>query len=287
MKIWICIPVHNRIEYTLKCLNSIRMQSLKKFKMVICDDGSTDGSKEKIRKLFPETKMLVGDGNLWWTGAINRCVEYVIEKARNEDVILTLNNDLEVPSNYLEQLIKIYKRYPGSIVSSSIYDIATNRLYDPGHRHNWLTAKFLPIDQTKENFNGDREAALITHAPGRGTLISVEVFKKIGLYDEKHLPHYAADYDFTFRASKNGYRILIAFKAKVLSHVNETGLADIRKQFSIKGFVDYLTGRKSPANIRNRFWMAVNNCPQYWLPTYLIIDILRVTGSYFKFHLQR
>jgi len=40
--IYICIPVHNRIEYTLKCIESIEKQNYKDYKIIICDDNSTD-----------------------------------------------------------------------------------------------------------------------------------------------------------------------------------------------------------------------------------------------------
>jgi len=77
MKIWICIPVFNRKDLTLKCLASLQKQTYINFKIVICDHGSTDGTTEAIHEQYPNVIVINADSSLWWTGAINLCVKYV------------------------------------------------------------------------------------------------------------------------------------------------------------------------------------------------------------------
>ena len=134
---------------------------------------------------------------------------------------------------------------------------------------------------------GEIDLAEVTHAPGRGTLIPLQAFSDLGLYDEKHLPHYGADYDFTYRARRAGYRILISYRARVFSHIDATGMTIMRREFNYKGFMRYLTDMKSPANLSARWWLAVNNCPRLLLPSFLMLDLLFVVGSYFKYHFMR
>ncbi len=288
MKLWICIPVHNRVELTLKCLESLHAQDYADYEIVICDDGSTDGTSERIREHFPSVNLLQGDGNLWWTGAINRCVEYVlVHTTDNTDCIVALNDDLEAPSNYLSTLADAASRYPGSIIASAEYDINTRRISSVGNRLSWLTARGKPIDPLKDCDPNDKTIASISEASGRGTLIPLSIFQKIGLYDERHLPHYGSDYDFSYRASRAGCRVMVCLAAHVFSHTEKTGLTDIRQDFSFCSFYRYLTNIKSPANLKARWWIAVNNCPKFLLPTFLILDVFFVTGSYFKFHLSR
>ncbi len=59
---------------------------------------------------------------------------------------------------------------------------------------------------------------------GRGTLIPVPVFEKIGLFDIEHFPQYMADYDFSKRANYAGYKLVVSTKAVVRSIVESTGL---------------------------------------------------------------
>jgi GT2 family glycosyltransferase len=287
MRLWVCIPVHNRLHLTLACLESLSQQGYDNFAVIVCDDGSTDGTASVIKQRHPETTLLHGDGNLWWTGATNCCVEYVLKHAADCDAVVTLNNDLEVQPDYLQKLANVARRYPWSIVGSAMHDIQTRSLVSPGYRQDWLIARSRAVDPAVDHIQGDTDVAAVTHVSGRGTLIPLAVFKTIGLYDSKRLPHYGADYDFAHAARRAGFGVYICFSAKVYSHVAETGMTTVRSDFSLRGLWNYFTNQKSPANIRVRWWLAVKNCPKTILPIYLLFDFLRVTGSYFKFHLLR
>ncbi len=48
MSVFICLPVYNRINYTLKCIESIQHQEYKDYKIIICDDDSDDGTYDII-----------------------------------------------------------------------------------------------------------------------------------------------------------------------------------------------------------------------------------------------
>ena len=75
--VYIIIPVHNRKEITLKCLDTLKQNGdLDKYYVIVIDDGSTDGTSEAIQSLYPDVIILTGDGNLWWTGAIKKGMEY-------------------------------------------------------------------------------------------------------------------------------------------------------------------------------------------------------------------
>lgn len=69
--IYIIIPVHNRKHFTRECLLSLRKQTFQNFKVIVVNDGSSDGTGEMIEKEFSDVILLKGDGNLWWTGATN------------------------------------------------------------------------------------------------------------------------------------------------------------------------------------------------------------------------
>lgn len=282
MTIWICIPVFNRVDFTIQCIATLTNQSYKNFKIVICDHGSTDGTAERIKNEYSDVILLTGDKSLWWTGAINICVRYVLEHAKENDMLLTLNNDTELPSDYLQQLVNCSQKYHNAIITSVIHDIKNGELAGIGTRQSWLVAKELQVNFEKHHVDNDNDVIEVTLASGRGTLFPIAVFNKVGLYDEKHLPHYSADYDLAFKAVRAGFKIYVSRNCRVLSYVEATGLTSVRSDFSIKTFLDYLTSIRSPANLKTRFWYGWNNCPKIIFPTYILIDFIRIVGGYFK-----
>ena len=282
MTIWICIPVFNRKDLTLKCLTTLHKQLFTDFKIVICDHGSTDGTTEAIHEQYPNVIVINADSSLWWTGAINRCIDYVLINAKQGDAVLTLNDDTELLEDYLFNLAKNFNKYPNTIITSPIIDIKTKSTVDIGYRFNWLLATSTPVNFSDHHIPNNETIIEVTHASGRGTLFPIAVYKTVGLYDEKHLPHYGADEDLTFKATRSGYKIYVSKECPVLSYVEATGMTSVLKEFSLKSFLTYFTSMRSPANLKMRFWYGWNNCPKVILPIYLIIDFTRICGSYFK-----
>ena len=275
---WFAIPVHNRIEFTIRCLDSIRRQSFRHYRVVVCDDGSTDNTAEVLKNRFPHVTVVRGDGNLWWTGATNECLKYILENAGNGDFVVTLNNDLELAEDYLERMHAALSGQQDIILASASYAINNPvRLVEPGQRMSWLHAKEYALDPEKYDYSGLAE---VTHASGRGTVFPVRVFKQIGLYDFEGLPHYAADYDLSHRARRAGYRIYMNYDARLYSHVDSTGSTAFRGAFSLSKLYGYLTDIKSPACLKYRWRFAWKNCPRMLLPSFILIDTARVVGSF-------
>jgi GT2 family glycosyltransferase len=282
MSTWICIPVFNRIEYTVNCLTSLGAQSTKDFTVVICDHGSTDGTSERIRQEFPHVVVINADSSLWWTGAMNRCLEYVLQHAAEDDYLLTLNNDTELPEDYLAQFAVLIQKYPHAVLTSVIHDIGSGQAVTMELRQNWLTAKSLALNFARDHLPNDEDVIEVTHASGRGTAFPLAVFRKLGFYDERHLPHYGADYDMSFKAARADFPIYLCKTCRVFSYVEATGLTTVRNRFSWRSFKDYLTSMKSPANLKMRWWYGWNNCPRLLFPLYIMLDYTRLVGSYFK-----
>ncbi|NEP47383.1 MAG: glycosyltransferase [Moorea sp. SIO3C2] len=76
-QISLIIPVRNRQHYTQNILSQIFQQipqanndNTSVISVIIVDDDSTDGTREMIRRQFPNVYLIEGDGNLWWTGGI-------------------------------------------------------------------------------------------------------------------------------------------------------------------------------------------------------------------------
>lgn len=286
--IYVVIPVHNRRHFTRKCLLSLKGQTFQGFKVVVVDDGSTDGTGKMITAEFPEVVLLRGDGNLWWAGATNRGVEYVLDRAGNDDCVITLNDDTVVRPDFIQTLVNSASRYPRSLIGSvSVSDEDESVIFEAAVHVNWLTAKYNNIGKGKQYESilkslsqSDSFLEQSDVVSGRGTLIPVEVFREVGLYDFKRLPHHGADYEFSRRANLKGYDLLIDYKAIVVGHVNFTGLNSrvSRAKWGdlIKGFFSI----RSPNSLKYRLIFARLCCVGKSFPVFYACDVGRlVIGS--------
>ena len=95
----VVIPAYNGWELTRSCLRHLRAQTLP-HTVIVCDNGSTDGTAEHVYREFPEARVLELGENLGFPVACNRGAEAGIG-----DVIVLLNNDVDCRPDFLERII--------------------------------------------------------------------------------------------------------------------------------------------------------------------------------------
>jgi GT2 family glycosyltransferase len=279
--IYIVIPVHDRLEATRECLDSIYGQTYRNFRVILVDDGSTDGTSDYVSENYPEVVILEGDGNLWWTGATNLGVRHALELCRQDDYVLTLNNDTVLPADYLETMIFLAGRAPGALIGSIARDYrARDVVIDGGVKIQWISAKFARINfsvgNTKNSFYS------VSALPGRGTLIPGKAFATLGMFDAENFPHYAADYDFSLRACKAGYSLLLHPDCYLYSKTDLTGITNVHNKVSFIAWVKSFNSIKSPNNLKIRFRFARKHAPTIFQPIFILCDIVRVVLGTFR-----
>src|SRR5688500_3473344 len=119
----IVIPVHNRKGFTRDCLLSLRRQTQPTDHLIVVDDGSTDGTKEMLRTEFPEVSVVYGDGNLFWTAAINLGIKHALDNGAH--FILTLNNDTVASPDLVEKMMLAANQHPGSLIGALDIHVTT------------------------------------------------------------------------------------------------------------------------------------------------------------------
>ena len=277
--IYILIPVHNRIEKTIRCLESIYMQNENDIQIVVVDDGSTDGTKDGIQNKYPEITVLNGTGSLFWTGAVVLGIEYVLKICNKEDYVLLMNNDVQVKNDTISKLV--------SFSNSHNRKVIVNALSVDSNDHDTIIksgTKILSwaLNRTKHVYHGASLKSLLSNdvvevdlLTGRCLLHPVEIFNKIGNYNSDLLPHYGGDDEFTARVKLFGYKLYILPSAIV--YLDQESVSHAR------GNIFYtLFGTKSSSNIVNKWKFARSVVPFFAFPTYYLIAVLKSVFIFIK-----
>lgn len=285
-KIYVVLPVHNRLAFTKTCLSSFEKQTYKNFIVVIVDDGSTDGTTEHIKKKYPNWKIIKGNGKWWWTKSVYKGVEYALKNSKKGDFVLTMNNDCVFDKNYIKKIVEDSMNNKRSIVGSLILDVDNpKKVVDAGVRINWekaITYGVASAISSEVGFYTKRKTIKdIDTLPGKGTLIPVEIFEKTGNFNYKRLPHYIADYEFFCRAKFHGANLIVSTNAKVYNHVRETGIIRSKNEkLNFRKKFEAFFSRKSKSNLLDHLNFILLACPN----KYKLKNILVETGKIFPLY---
>ena len=109
MKFTIFTPTFNRKELLEKLYKSLQKQTYKDFEWLIVDDGSDDGTKEKVEEFLSEKKL---DIKYYFkeNGGKQRAYNFATDKV-NGELFICLDSDDEYVENGLETILKYWKKY--------------------------------------------------------------------------------------------------------------------------------------------------------------------------------
>lgn len=193
----IIIPVYNRRDVTLACLNRLQATGVLDWaEAFVIDDGSKDGTAATIAAEHPAVHVLRGDGSLWWSGAIDLGMRTAIK--RGAEIVFWLNDDCHVRAGSLA-LMRDHVSGTGQIAVAQTKAIAGGTL--GGWKKTWrgLRPVVVPESQSQrcDTFSGNCVA------------IPRTVWERIGGPDRKRLPHGFGDTDFGLRAQREGFESIV------------------------------------------------------------------------------
>ena len=267
MTIHILTAVHNDSSNLNKLIHSIANQTMKDYTLTIVDDGSKNEVARTLEGKFPNITILRGDGNLWWTGALNLGLNQILANADDNDYILTINVDCTISPTYLAKMTNMCG--PARVVGSKIIN-RSGKIWDVGEIIDWRKGSILPRSKSSDPID-----AIST----KGTIYPVKMFREIGLLS-KRLPHYLSDYELSVRAKKHNYQLIICDDCVVKNDTQNTGFGDIiPANITLKQAFQLLFSRKSKTNLLDQIWFITLSCPR----KYKLINYLRLGNKLTKY----
>lgn len=204
----------NSYEVTLDCLLSLRKIDYPNFEIVLVDNGSVDGSAEKLLANAPEIRLIRNATNLGFAGGCNVGIRDALH--RGTDYVLLLNNDTIVAPDFLSQMVSFTESDEkiGAVSPKVLFFDHPDRLnYAGGEQRPWrLFPKVFGLRQLDDGrYDKIREVSLLT---GCAFLIKAEVVSKIGVMEEIYF-HFYEDIEWSLRVLKAGYKTFYVPAAKI------------------------------------------------------------------------
>ena len=197
IKTTIIIPNYNGLSFMEPCFESLKEQTVRDFKVLVVDNGSTDGSVEWLEEHRIPSIFL--KENTGFSGAVNTGI-----RAADTPYVLLLNNDTRVEPGFVAAMERAMDQSPKifSVSSRMIQMYHPELLDDAGDMYSILGWAYQRgVGRSSELY---QKSCRVFSACAGAAIYRRAVFDEIGLFDELHFA-YLEDIDVGWRAKLYGY----------------------------------------------------------------------------------
>lgn len=195
---------YNQSQVTMELLSTLRKISYSPIEIIVVDNASPTDNPDKIKEEYSEIILIKSDKNLGFAGGNN----LGIKKAKGE-FLLFINNDTEVPENFLEPLVNRLK-------SSSDIGVVSPKILFYEKPDTIQFAGYTPLNPytMRNNLIGYRQkddgsynkSGYMPFAHGAAMMIPRKVILNVGLMADIFFLYYE-EHDWFMRIKKAGYKI--------------------------------------------------------------------------------
>lgn len=239
--------------------------------VIVADNGSTDGSRELLRKEFPQVKLLEFDENLGFAGGYNRAL-----RETGYRYTLLLNSDVETPAGWLTPLHNFMEAHPDAAACQpKILSYKQKEKFEyAGAAGGFIDRNGYPycrgrIFDTVEDDNGQYDIPVeVFWATGAALMVRTDLYEKAGGLDERFFAH-MEEIDLCWRLLLMGHT-LWCVPASYVYHLGG-------------GSLPAANPRKTYLNFRNNLLLLHKNLPAADLRGALLRRRLLDTVAWAKF----
>lgn len=204
---------YNQAGVTCDLIASLHNITYPNFEIIVIDNASPSDNPKVIKERFPNVILVENPINYGFAAGNN----FGLMRARGEFVLL-INNDIEVPPDFLEPLVNKLKNNPaiGAVSPKIKFFYQPDTIQYAGYTPmNYLTMRNFAIGHQEKDqgqYTEDRETF---YAHGAAMLVPMEVVKKVGLMSYIFFLYYE-EADWCERIKKAGYQIHFVHNSFVL-----------------------------------------------------------------------
>jgi GT2 family glycosyltransferase len=202
----ILIVAYNGKAYLGDCLQTVldSQDGSCRQRIVVVDNGSTDGTVEYLAAEFPQVECVAAGQNLGFAGGNNLGWKHIEQRYPGTTYLCLLNQDTVVERGWLQSLVVYLERHPdvGCVQPKLRLFPETQRLNTTGNRSHFLGFGFMTHYGEADHGQYDRPAS-IDCASGAALLVRADLLRRVGLF-EPVLFMYLEDVELSWKLRQIG-----------------------------------------------------------------------------------
>lgn len=219
--VFIIILNWNGWQDTVACVESCRRLTWPNFRIVIVDNGSTDGSEDFLRRQLPGEEIIQAGANLGFAGGNNVGIRGALEAGAN--YVWLLNNDAVADPEALTMLVEAMEGESAvGITGSKIY-------YRDDPRRIWFAGGMWEKGRLRPRHRGANkldegqfdETCEVGSVSGCSMLVRAAAIRDIGLMEESYFLYWE-DTEWCARAQAEGYKVLFVPGSRIWHKVSSS-----------------------------------------------------------------
>ncbi len=260
----IIIPTYNGAALLPTCLDALRAQTRRDFRITLVDDGGNDETPTLLERHYPEVALITLSANRGLAGAVNAGISVT-----SAPYVVLLNNDTEAAPTWLDELVGTLERHPDYAFASSKLRLFDRRDYlhsagdfyradgEPGSRGVWERDDG-QYDTLSEVFGpcagaaAYRRSALEQLSEARYHYAAGRRRALWQIFDED-LVMYCEDVDLNLRARRQGMRTIFVPAAVVYHRLSATGGGTLASYYCGRNFA-LVWVKNMPTPLVRRYW---------------------------------
>ncbi len=190
----------NGKHHLQECLESLMSLDYPRYRVLVVDNASVDGSVEFVRRHYPDVHLIRNEKNLGFAEGNNVGIRFAL--SQEADYVVLLNNDTRAEPDFLTHLIQRGEEEKEiGVLGGKVLMYSDPRIINSTGVNLNQFAYGWDRDFGEEALRINRERGAVLAVTGCLMAIKKEVFEKIGLLDSKYFAYYE-DGDFCIRVWK-------------------------------------------------------------------------------------
>lgn len=211
--VYTIIISNNRRDDLLACLLSLQEAGCADQRVCVLDNGSTDGSVEAIRALFPDVEVMALPRNLGYAGNNNVGIAHALQKGA--DWVFLLNDDTVLAPGCLSALLELGEKDVGiGAVGPLVLHYEDRDVIQSagGMMDVFLRPTHLAANQPA--LCAPTEAGPVDWISGCALLVRAAAIREAGMMDERYFLYWE-ETEWCLRIRSAGWRIVMEPQARL------------------------------------------------------------------------